>query len=623
MNKSFWIRSITVGGHDSKPDSTVTFTDGLNVIYGQSDAGKTWVLQSIDYMFGARAKDFEIKPRFGYAFVRMEVVSPRGTIELIRWIGDEQNTVKVASSDPRVGSGDYKVQSNSKTAAKLSDLWLRLIGYEHPGSMLLPKSNKMDPRSFTWRTFWHLFYANENRISDKKPIFTPDSTSSITPTRSALVSLLTGKDYSSAVQQETEEEKERANAAIIGYLEKLRSSLREQLGESKKFLEQFSQIEDVEQHADSLNTSIAQLEAQIRRLIAEGQSLGCNLTRIDERITEAEILRHKYEELRQSYQARIDRIDFTADGVELLQFYDVVEACPVCDQPLPEQLCQPTPEQDRSEKTELQTRLTDLLLTSQSVESELELLHDQREQLANNLNQINSQLAMDLNPELLQLKAAIQRAMEYSANHARTERLEEELENLERDLEKRQKLTFTNPKFKPLNDLEADFWSEFESKLFEILTACGYEGLTEIRINRIDFDAVVNRKDKASFGKGYRAFINTAMVLTLREYMAKRAVHNPGIILIDTPLLGLDDLKADESQELIDAIPLALYDYMAERQDYGQVIVADNTKFMPTIAEISQPCNLIEFTKRTDSGRFGFILNSTDEDFTDEEEADV
>jgi len=52
MTLGIWITSITVVGHPTRQDSTISFKSGLNIVYGPSNSGKSWVLQCIDYLFG-------------------------------------------------------------------------------------------------------------------------------------------------------------------------------------------------------------------------------------------------------------------------------------------------------------------------------------------------------------------------------------------------------------------------------------------------------------------------------------------------------------------------------------------------------------------------------------------
>ena len=71
MTPGFWISSITVAGHPTRRDSSVGFESGLNVIYGPSNSGKSWVLQCIDYVFGLKADEFVLDENSGYTEVRM------------------------------------------------------------------------------------------------------------------------------------------------------------------------------------------------------------------------------------------------------------------------------------------------------------------------------------------------------------------------------------------------------------------------------------------------------------------------------------------------------------------------------------------------------------------------
>ena len=54
MNR-FTIRKLTVsgGGHQ---DSIIEFTDGLNLIIGPSNTGKSLIMDCIDYVFGFTTK---------------------------------------------------------------------------------------------------------------------------------------------------------------------------------------------------------------------------------------------------------------------------------------------------------------------------------------------------------------------------------------------------------------------------------------------------------------------------------------------------------------------------------------------------------------------------------------
>lgn len=162
------------------------------------------------------------------------------------------------------------------------------------------------------------------------------------------------------------------------------------------------------------------------------------------------------------------------------------------------------------------------------------------------------------------------------------------------------------------------------TNLLDTLGVCAFPTLKTATFSRQLFDATINGKSKAKQGKCYRSFVNTAVMLSLRNYLASdEASHNPGLLVIDTPLRGLDDQQLDpELMDVREKIPQALYEHLINVQDQGQIIIVDNTKFMPDLDSIETDCNLIYFTRRTDQGRFGFLIDMTDEDLKDQEVID-
>lgn len=189
MTPGFWISSITVAGHPTRRDSSVGFESGLNVIYGPSNSGKSWVLQCIDYVFGLKADEFVLDENSGYTEVRMGVRTAQGSLTLSRPIGEGANNIEVSSTDPRIESGTYKRQSSGRSPL-LSSVWLKLIGYDAPENLKIIKNQNLETQALTWRTFWHALYADEDRISTKKPILLPLQTTAQPAFKCALASLL-------------------------------------------------------------------------------------------------------------------------------------------------------------------------------------------------------------------------------------------------------------------------------------------------------------------------------------------------------------------------------------------------------------------------------------------------
>ncbi len=124
------------------------------------------------------------------------------------------------------------------------------------------------------------------------------------------------------------------------------------------------------------------------------------------------------------------------------------------------------------------------------------------------------------------------------------------------------------------------------------------------------FDLEVNGYAKEnSHGKGYWAFINTVLGLTLRQYLQEDAIYKPGLFVVDTPLLGLDQGVEDNDPT---SMRTALFQYFIDNQSEGQIIVVENTKDLPDLDYEVGGAKVIEFTQdkyksKYKESRYGFL----------------
>ena len=67
---SFYIEKIIVTG-SGKMDSIIELSNGVNIIYGPSNTGKTYIVKCIDYMFGSKREPIDIST--GYQYIKIIV----------------------------------------------------------------------------------------------------------------------------------------------------------------------------------------------------------------------------------------------------------------------------------------------------------------------------------------------------------------------------------------------------------------------------------------------------------------------------------------------------------------------------------------------------------------------
>jgi DNA repair ATPase RecN len=64
MKRFLQIRHLTFIG-TNKPAASVSFGSGFNLIYGASDTGKSFIVESLDFMLGGRRELRDIPERVG------------------------------------------------------------------------------------------------------------------------------------------------------------------------------------------------------------------------------------------------------------------------------------------------------------------------------------------------------------------------------------------------------------------------------------------------------------------------------------------------------------------------------------------------------------------------------
>lgn len=77
----FYIKQLSVTGFNVRP-MTLQFQRGANIIYGTSDSGKSYVVECLDFMFGA--KTMRLKSSSGYNAVSLTIQTSQGEIYLER-----------------------------------------------------------------------------------------------------------------------------------------------------------------------------------------------------------------------------------------------------------------------------------------------------------------------------------------------------------------------------------------------------------------------------------------------------------------------------------------------------------------------------------------------------------
>jgi hypothetical protein len=155
--------------------------------------------------------------------------------------------------------------------------------------------------------------------------------------------------------------------------------------------------------------------------------------------------------------------------------------------------------------------------------------------------------------------------------------------------------------------------NRLDNILADVLEKCNFTNYSNSYFDLDSFDVVINGKSKRNFGKGYRAFLNTAVAFTFMKYLSSEYDYAPTLLLIDSPILSLKEGKTNKSknekdEKISEGMKSSLFQYLVNNQQYGQTIIIENE--IPN-ADYKN-ANIIRFTHNEHEGRYGLLYGITD-----------
>ena len=587
---NFFIKSLIISG-ENKRTSTLDFDEGLNIIYGPSNTGKTYVLKCIDFIFGSKNK-YPIPTSSGYSLIKLIIQTNNGQVSIEREIG--KNKINVISENALIQSRVYKIQD-------IGTALLGLIGIQDNPSII--KNSRYEMVNLTWRTFMHSFIINEEEVIQQLPILISKESTVKTASLSALLYLISAPDASTFNPIEDKKIKEARKRAVEKYISEEIDGLRER----KKILDEKLKTKTVspEEEIKKLTDELSEIEQEITAEVNNSKNTLSKILDIKDHIAKCDLLLNRYAELRSQYKADIKRLSFIVEGEINLSEVSSLEKCPFCDGAMSEQHYATYIETANAELSRITQLLNDLCETENTVVNDkqnyqgaLQILNNERQTTENIIKQ-------KLSPRAEKIKSSLK-------DYQSLIRLQNELEIIEKMRELKMQtlnemLASKDDKpaeYKPREHFPQDFEKEMSKILNDILIACKYEDYVSAKFSIKKFDIIVNGKEKENYGKGYRAFLNVIVAIAMREYICQNGIYPPRLFVVDSPLLSL---KQNIDEETPESMKIGLMEYLISTQNLGQTILIENE--IPKLDYESTNVKLHYFTKGKTDGRYGLLLD--------------
>lgn len=602
----FSITSLTLTG-TGVPDAEVCLTDGLNVISGPSDTGKTFIAQCIDFALGAGSEPKEIPEAAAYDTVRLGLRIHESGDEstLQRSLRGGQVLLKIEGEDDRV----LAARHDPNREDTVSHYLLSLSGLT---GKVVRKNQRGTTRTLSFRDLARLVLVDEESIiSENSPVLTGQHTTK-TVESNVFRLLLTGVDDSSVVESTEPRLVRSRQEAKIEVIEQLRTEIENQIAErgvDASVAELRDQLARVEALFDNASERLATEQGTLSSLEQRRRDSWATVRRIDSRLNVLSELQERFVLLEEQYTSDLRRLDSISEAsVRLSQLKE--ERCPICGalaehHDAEHQNQDASPDQVASacgaEAAKIRILLTDLQNTRTTNSAEVERLKQQRNASQSELDESIVEIQESLQPRV---QEALTRFRESQSNR---DDLRTAIELLERRTSLEQMITTietpstTESAESPSAAVRSSEAEAFSQEAEEVLRTWRFPDLNRVTFSETDQDLVISARQRASHGKGVRAITHAAFNVALLNYCRGRSMPHPGFVVLDSPLVVYREPDADEggfSEHLKDAFYESLAAY-----EGAQILILENED---PPSELETSANIIKFTG-TDRGRRGFI----------------
>lgn len=597
----FYIKRITlVTGNGLQ--SYVEFNAGLNIIYGESNTGKSLIVDCIDYMFGASEHRFD--PKLDLKEIRILLDVEGYSLTMTRKI--DSTDFEVSSSVPGIDSDTYKT---GKAKKSISNVWLHLMGIENEVQIIQTLAGKS--QRLTLRTFHHALLIDEQRVQAVNSVLSSGigfSKKVSTPVMSALLYFATGNNYLPKESGKDKAIRKERKDAVKKFVDRSMSKLAEKKISELQNLSKESPAE-IQQKMDQVLNAIGAAEGALEEATNRSRAIADKIIEVDSQIAECRVLRNRNASLQTQYDSDIKRLTFIVEGDIHGEDIPKLDHCPFCNGELPKGKEESCMAAAVAEVSKIEAQIKDLRSVQESIAVEMKELTSARSVLVEQRRQIDTRIRAELRPQISELRAHL---ADYTLalNQYKAKELIESFSNV---LVSELRVTEEEESVVVNVNVPHKFNEVFEDKLNAILKnlleECNYQNFTGARFDSDDYDVVVNGHLKKSQGKGFRAFLNTILAIAVQICLEEYNNYQPGLLVVDSPILSLKEKEDHIGEEhTSETMKTGLFKYLLSHQDKRQTIIIENE--IPKLDYSS--AHLEEFTKDENRGRYGLITGYRD-----------
>jgi len=612
------LRHLAFTGPHVEP-AELEFDDGLNIIYGASNTGKSFASKAILFAIGASTKLPETQEIAVYDGVWLGItLVGQGDFTLYRakrggHLKFYHGLCKAKPSD----KGEVLRQAHDqKRIDTVSHRMLDAIGLANK-QVVRDGNGKKESLSIRLLSKYAVV-GEQDIMSEISPVYLSGSPPERIFEQNLFKLLLTGNDDSAVVTVQKETERKAAKAAKIELVDELLAHLDVELGEEPPG-EPLAreQLERLEQSANGLQARLQSAQNQLDGLVIERRTMIHHERELRERRGELELTLQRFAKLRAVYSSDLDRLHSIEEGGDVLVAM-AVRDCLVCGAPPEAQKHNHAADEismahaaAAAEARKIEREQRELVQVVVSLEAESVGLTKTIHKLTADTEKLDVTIQ-----QLRPIEASLRESYElYNSKRGDILKVLDLYQRREKLTTRRAEIGAISTKREgeraPVGPDSTTIF-DFGETLKSVLKAWKFPGADKVQFDGKAYDITVAGKSRAANGKGVRAILHAAFNVAVVVHCIENNLPHPGFLVLDTPLLTYrepltsrhGDLSEDEAKLKGTVLAEHFYKHLASLKDHVQIIVIENSDPPSAIGDLAR---IETFTGSQGDGRVGLL----------------